>query len=1013
MADIGKLILNAIIDTNGYVKGANDINKSNEQIKKSTSDAAKSADNSSQHHNAFGAVMTKIGGLAKAAATTIVAGSVAVGTATIAIGKSALSAYSTYQQAVGGVDTLFKDSSATVQQYAANAYKTAGVSANTYMNQVTSFAASLVSSLGGDTKKAAELGNTALTDMSDNANKMGSSIESIQGTYQSLARGNYAMLDNLKLGYGGTKTEMERMIQDANKVKVANGEMGDLSIDKFSDVVSAIHIMQGEMGITGTTAKEAATTVEGSVNMMKASWENWLTALGNPDADLSGMTQELIGSFNTVMQNVMPVISQILAGIGAALPEVVKTAAAILPGLLGSFGGSIISSLGSLLSTVMDMLTSALSDQVPAALGGLTTWIQGNLPALAQQGMDMVLALAEGVISNVPALIDVAAALVTGLADGISQNVEQIGALAVNLVGSLVSGIIEHIPDIANAALQLAGAFTDSIIGAIGAMPDWLQPIAAGITAVAAAFGIWTAAIKAWSIITKIGTAIQTAFNFVMSMNPISLIIIAITALVGALVWFFTQTETGKQIWQSFMSWLQTAWQAISDFFTGLWDGIVSVFNGAANGVQTAWTAVVDFFTMIGNTISSIFTSIGEFISTVWNGIYTTISTILTNIYNFVAPIIQGIYTVIYDVLIVIAAIWVTIWNTISGAFTAVWNAMVSFFTPIIQAISTTISSVISGIQSTWSSIWGAISSFFSALWNGMKNTFTPIINAISSTISAVLNAISSTWSSIWNGISTFFGAVWNGVRNVAATVITAIASVISGVINGIRGTWTAVWSGISSFFSGIWNGMTSAVSSAVNAIGGIVGGIKNTIMGALSGAGSWLTSVGRDIISGLIGGITGAFTWLKNTISNLGSSVVNWAKGVLHIGSPSKVMRDQIGKWIPAGIAVGVEANEDSALDAVGDMAVDLVAAGKVPEQTYTSSDLPFAGQSVALDPATTTTDNTDAMVQALAMAFADALNRVPSVKVMKDPSEAAAWVVNDLDDKLEKKRKRESVGL
>jgi len=219
------------------------------------------------------------------------------------------------------VDTLFKDASGTVQKYAAEAYKNAGVSANEYMTQVTSFSASLISSLGGDTAKAAELGNTAMVDMSDNANKMGTDIESIQQTYQSLARGNYAMLDNLKLGYGGTKSEMERLIQDANKVKQANGEMGDLSIDKFSDVVQAIHIMQEQMGISGTTAKEAATTIEGSVGMMKAAWQNWLAELGKDNADINGLTKQLVDSIGTVIQNVGPRIAQIITGITAALPQ--------------------------------------------------------------------------------------------------------------------------------------------------------------------------------------------------------------------------------------------------------------------------------------------------------------------------------------------------------------------------------------------------------------------------------------------------------------------------------------------------------------------------------------------------------------------------------------------------------------------------------------------------------------------------------------------------------------------
>ena len=298
--------------------------------------------------NAISSMSGKAVGALKGVATVGLAG---VGTAVAAlagVGKSALDAYATYEQAVGGVDTLFKDASGTVQKYAAEAYRTAGVSANEYMTQVTSFSASLISSLGGDTAKAAELGNTAMVDMSDNANKMGTDIESIQQTYQSLARGNYAMLDNLKLGYGGTKSEMERLIQDANKVKQANGEMGDLSIDKFSDVVQAIHIMQEQMGISGTTAKEAATTIEGSVGMMKAAWQNWLAELGKDNADINGLTKQLVDSVGTVIENVGPRIAQIITGITAALPQLFSSLGSTLPALVMQILPPVLGALGQL-----------------------------------------------------------------------------------------------------------------------------------------------------------------------------------------------------------------------------------------------------------------------------------------------------------------------------------------------------------------------------------------------------------------------------------------------------------------------------------------------------------------------------------------------------------------------------------------------------------------------------------------------------------------------------------------
>lgn len=254
-----------------------------------------------------------------AAAKVGVAAVAALGTATIAIGKTALDAYANYEQLVGGIDTLFKASSGKMQQYAANAYQTAGVSANRYMEISTSFAAALISSLGGNTEAAADMANTAITDMSDNANKMGTSLETVQEAYMSLSRGNYEMLDSLKLGYGGTKQELERLLSDAEKFSAAQGKVRDFSVDSYSDIVEAIHIVQDEMGITGTTFDEAANTISGSINMMSAAWDNWLTGLGSDDADMGALTDQLVSSLDTVAKNIAPRVGIILGTLGEEL----------------------------------------------------------------------------------------------------------------------------------------------------------------------------------------------------------------------------------------------------------------------------------------------------------------------------------------------------------------------------------------------------------------------------------------------------------------------------------------------------------------------------------------------------------------------------------------------------------------------------------------------------------------------------------------------------------------------
>ena len=410
--------------------------------------------------NAISSMSGKAVGALKGVATVGLAG---VGTAVAAlagVGKSALDAYATYEQAVGGVDTLFKDASGTVQKYAAEAYKNAGVSANEYMTQVTSFSASLISSLGG---------NTAMIDMSDNANKMGTDIESIQQTYQSLARGNYAMLDNLKLGYGGTKSEMERLIQDANKVKQANGEMGDLSIDKFSDVVQAIHIMQEQMGISGTTAKEAATTIEGSVGMMKAAWQNWLAELGKDNADIKGLTTQLVDSIGTVIQNVGPRIAQIITGITAALPQLFSSLGSTLPALVMQILPPVLGALGQLGTMLLTSATTWITTSLPQLLAQFQSWVTSSLPSFLQTGLTMITNLLQGIVQALPQIASTAVIVLTTLLDGLSAQLPQLIPIGINAVLNLVQGILNNLPQIIDSGLKLILGLAQ---GLINAMPD-------------------------------------------------------------------------------------------------------------------------------------------------------------------------------------------------------------------------------------------------------------------------------------------------------------------------------------------------------------------------------------------------------------------------------------------------------------------------------------------------------------------------------------------------------------
>lgn len=387
-------------------------------------------------------VSEKAGKVAKAAAAAAAAAMAAAGAAVVGIIKQSVEAYSNYEQLVGGVETLFKGSADEVQKYAENAYKTAGMSANQYMETVTSFSASLLQSLDGDTAEAAKVADMAITDMSDNANKMGTDISMIQSAYQGFAKQNYTMLDNLKLGYGGTKTEMERLLKDAEKL---SGQKYDIS--NLNDVYEAIHVIQTEIGITGTTAEEADKTIQGSVSSMKAAYQNLLVSIADANGDVGASLDNLINSAKTVMKNLLPVVKTGLKSIATAIKDFAPEVIAMLPGLIDEV-------LPPLLDAVMEMAV-ALADTAPALVLTIVTAIVDNLPKLVDTAVKIVQALINGLIPAIPKLIPVALQAVNAIVNGLINNMPLLIKAAGQLIGGLVKGIIQNLPQIASAAWQI------------------------------------------------------------------------------------------------------------------------------------------------------------------------------------------------------------------------------------------------------------------------------------------------------------------------------------------------------------------------------------------------------------------------------------------------------------------------------------------------------------------------------------------------------------------------------
>ncbi|VLQ00694.1 PblA [Streptococcus pneumoniae] len=633
------------------------------------------------------------------------------------------------QQSLGGVETLFKDSADKVKGFANEAYKTTGLSANAYMENVTGFSASLLQSLGGDTDKAAETANMAMIDMSDNANKMGTSMESIQLAYQGFAKQNYTMLDNLKLGYGGTKQEMQRLLADAEKLTGVKYDINNLS-----DVYSAIHTIQENLDITGTTAREAATTFTGSFESMKSAAQNVLGKLSLGE-DIQPALQALMETTSTFLfGNLIPMIGNILKQIPIL----------ILGGIKGVFSGIFGEGLGSIMGSIVTALGSAF---------------------LAFKAF------------------------------------------------STVSGLLSGIP----------------------------------------------------AVLTTIKTAVTGLFT-VMSANPIGIAIAAIAGLTAGLVYFFTQTETGRQIWSSFVAWIKQAWQGIADFFVNLWSGISEGASTLWDGVVTAWNAVVTFF-------SDLWVRIQEAASVAWTAITTAVMAI-------VQPFIDGfmnIWNNISDGL-------TQIWEGIKMIFQGVWEFIKSIFLGAILIINLVIGNF-NQLGADLSLIWKGIKNSISMIWEGIKTYFSGVVDVIVGYGIAIFENFSTTLSTIWKGLSAAGKAIFDSFAQILSNIWNTIKSVASSAWEGLKSTVLGLIDGLVQGAKNAWESMKQGVRDLVSNVTSIFDGIRNIDL--------W--SAGKAILDGFLGGLKSAW----GAVTDFVGGIASWIRD--HKG-PIEYDRKLL---IPAGNAI------------------------------------------------------------------------------------------------------------
>lgn len=749
------------------------------------------------------------------------------------------------EQSLGGVETLFKENAKAVKKYAARAYKTAGVSANSYMEQVTSFSASLLQSLGGDTAKAAEYANRALVDMSDNANKMGTDMGSIQWAYQGFAKSNYTMLDNLKLGYGGTKEEMKRLIRDASKMTDIQKKLGievDASSMSFGNVVNAISVMQESLGIAGTTSQEAATTISGSLASMKAAFSNVLGSL-TLGQDIKPALNGLADTVTTfLVGNLLPAVGNILRGLPSAISTFITGAAPQISEAIGQ-------ALGNISPDLRGMWKS-----ISAKLGGIWSSLTGLMAPL--QGLFSSM---EPLILGVMSLIDAVLVKIQGAIDVLGPIIEAITPVLQRVFSSIGVFLQEHADELVSAFAGIAAGFV--IFKTLTSVVSTITFIITGIS-------------KLIGIIKTAGTVLKVLKLAIAALGgPVTLIIAAIAALVAGFIYLWNTCEPFKQFW-------------------------IDLGTNIANFVSNAAQAIVNFFTV-----------------TLPDGISAAIT-------------------------------W----------FQQLPSSMADFLNQVIANVSAWVGNMSSKAVEIGTRFLNNIITFFSQLPYKIGALLGAIIGTVASWAINMVNKANEVGTQFLQNIINFFVQLPGNILNFLSLAYTNVTTWISNMIASAIEVGTRFLQNVVTFFSQLpgnimqWlmNALTNVAQWAVN-LGqkGIEAAkdLVNNVVKGISELPGKLLNLGRQAVEGLWNGIMNAKDWLLGQIGSFVSGIIDGFTSAFKIGSPSRVMRDEVGRWITPGIADGITGNMGSLTSAMAEVK-DIIAGQIDSVQTRVSA-------AICIDPA------------------------------------------------------------
>lgn len=867
--DAGSAVGYLDLDISGFLSG----------LHSAQSEASSASKNIGDKISGIGDSMSKIGGFATAGITTPIVTAV----------TASVKQFANLEQSIGGVETLFKNSADTVIENAERAYKAAGVDANSYMEQVTSFSATLLQGLGGDTEKAAEYADKAITDMSDNANKMGTNISLIQNAYQGFAKDNYTMLDNLKLGYGGTAGEMARLVNESG---VTNGEFEATAENvkdiPFDTLIEAIHATQENLGITGTTAKEAAETVSGSFQMAKSSVLNFLQQLGNPGADMDKFADEMIKSIGVFVQNVKRVLLTIWDNlpISPLQKKLLVAAAAFGPILLAA--GKVTSAVGGFI-TSFGKITSVFAKLAPAAASaGTATAGAGTAAAGAGAGFAAALGPILAIIAAIAVLVAAFANLwknneefrnkMTAIWDGLKAKFEGFCQGIVdrlNALGFDFENITEVLKAIWDGFCQFLapifeGAFNiiSSVLGTVMDVLTGLLDVFIGIFT-----GDWE---KCWAGVKEI---FKGAWDG----------IVGILSAAGNILFGLFETILG---------WFGTTWDEcwtnIKQFFVDIWNGITSFFTNTINGIKTA---VSNFIQAITNFFAQLPINIANFITQAWNSVVQWSTNMVNKAremgQNFLNSVVEFFtdlpYKVGYFIGNTLANIVLWVVNMVEKARemgTNFINSVVEFFAQLPGKVLEFITNAYQNVQQ-----WAA------NMWNKAKEMGTNFLNTVVSFFTQLPGKVLQFITSALDNVKIWATNMATQAREMGTNFINNVVSFLTQLPGKVKGFLDSAIENVKTWVTQMGQKGKEAIESLIS-----------NVVEAAKSIPSKMAEIGKSMVEGVWNGIQNAASWFTSQVEGFFSGIVDGVKDALGIGSPSKVMADQVGKWMPAGVATGFE---------------------------------------------------------------------------------------------------------